>query len=79
MFCIILQGQFFGTHALIFALKSASDAIALYSFERSFHNLGLRQEGASMLYCAAWILFEQKCEFGNFLGSKVFRSILKYH
>ena len=63
MFCITLQGQYSATQALIFALKSTSDAIALYSFEKSSHNLGLRQEGIPMLHFAAWILFAQRCEY----------------
>ena len=78
MFCIILQGQFSVTDALIFPLKSASDAIALYSFERIFHNLGLKHKGVSMLYIVMHGSSLTKSA-NLFLGGKVFRSFLKYH
>ena len=57
-----LQGQFSGTQALIFALKSASDSIVLYSFGARFHNFGPRLEGVSTPYLVVRILLDLKCE-----------------
>ena len=63
------QEQVSGTQVFIFTLESASDAIVLYWFGTSFHNLGSSSEDVSISYFVVWILIDLKCEF---VGSMFF-------
>ena len=58
-----MQREFSGTQVFVFEVKSLSNPIVSYFFEKRFHNFRPRKEGVSVTYFVVRILFNLECEF----------------